>query len=314
MTTPPRKSSSERYLVWLLLLVALAASGWLVHRAKPRRAAVAPDFELLTAVPAGPELLVTADVAALSPAVALELLRAGGGALLGLRELCGFEPILGLRRVAFAVPFRAPNARASDFALLAQTSLTPEPVLRCAEAVMRKRGGQPVRSSLGRFTSVRDQGKPLGEVAIRDDGLFVLSGGQYFRDVLDAANGVALGDEAARLRTRVHAGIRRRLAPSQLAITMLPGSSLPLPGVQALGLGLDVGQDVRLRGYVGCASAAACVEARRMLEQVKADVARDAGIPGLASLTIAERPAELEVSGHLPREQLAPLLAQLLAP
>jgi len=314
MTTPQPKSSSERYLVWLLLLVALAVSGWLVHRAKPR-AAVAPDFELLTAVPAGPELLVTADVAALSPAVALELLQAGGGALLGLRELCGFEPILGLRRVAFAVPFRAQNAPgASDFAFLAQTSLTPEPVLRCAEAVLRKRGGQPVRSSLGRFTSVRDQGKPLGEVAIRDDGLLVLSGGQYFRDVLDAANGVALGDEAARLRTRVHAGIRRRLAPSQLAVTMLPGPSLPLPGVQALGLGLDVGQDVRLRGYVGCASAPACVEARRMLEQIKTDVARDAGISGLASLTIAERPAELEVSGHLPREQLAPLLSQLLAP
>lgn len=314
MTTPPPKPSSERYPLWLLLALALATSAWLIHRAKPR-ATPAPDFELLTAVPAGPELLVTADVAALSPAVALELMRAGGGALLGLRELCGFEPILALRRVAFAVPFRAQNAAgAADFALLAQTSLAPEPVLRCAEAVMRKRGGQPVRSSLGRFTSVRDQAKPLGEVAIRDDGLFVLSGGQYFRDVLDAANGVALGDEAARLRTRVHAGIRRRLAPSLLAVTAIPGTSLPLPGVQALGLGLDVGQDVRLRGYVGCASAAACVEARRMLEQIRVDVARDAGLPGLASLTIAQRDGELDVSGHLPREQLAPLLSQLLAP
>jgi hypothetical protein len=84
--------------------------------------------------------------------------------------------------------------------------------------------------------------------------------------------------------------------------------------VQALGLGLDVGQDVRLRGFVGCASAAACIDAKRMIEQIKGDVARDPGLSGLASLTIAEHGTELDLSGHLPREQLARLLSQLLAP
>jgi hypothetical protein len=302
-------------LLWSLFVASLAASAWLIHRARPRAAVAARDFDLVTAVPAGPELLVTAEVAALTPAVALELMKAGGGALLGLRELCGFEPVLGFRRVAFAVPFRPRNAPGgADFVFLAQTSLAPESVLRCAEAVLQKRGGKPVRSSLGRFTSVRDQGKPLGEVAIRDDGLLVLSGGQYFRDVLDAANGAAVPDEAAHLRTRIHAGIRRRLAPSLLAVTLLPGSNVPVPGVQALGLGLDVAQDVRLRGFVGCVSAAACVGAKGMIEQIKGDVARDPGLSGLTSLTIVERGTELDVSGHLPREQLARLLSQLLAP
>lgn len=315
MSTPPPKPSGERPLSWLLLVVALAASVLLVRRAKQHAAPLASEVDILSVVPLGPELLVTADVAALSPAVALELLQAGGGALLGLRDICGFEPLLGLRRVAFAVPARSQAAPgASDFAFIAQTSLEIEPVLRCAEAVIRKRGGQPVRSSLGRFTSVRDQGKPLGEVAIRDDGLFVLSGGQYFRDVVDAANGAALGDDAARLRTQVHVGIRRRLAPSVLAVTLLPGPSLPLPGVQALGLGLDVGQDVRLRGFVGCAAAAACADAHRLIEQVKGDLARDTGLSGLQSLSVAEHGVELDVSGRLPREQLAPLLSQLLAP
>jgi hypothetical protein len=315
MSTPQPKSSHERYVSWLLLVLALAVSALLVHRAKPRAGAAARDVDIMSLVPLGPELLLTADVAALSPAVALELMRAGGGALLGLREVCGFEPILALRRVALAVPFRPQAAPgASDFALIAQTSLEPEPVLRCAEAVIRKRGGQPVRSSLGRFTSVRDQGKPLGEVAIRDDGLFVLSGGQYFRDVVDAANGASLGDEASRLRTQVHAAIRRRVAPSLLVVTLLPGASVPLPGVQALGLGLEVGPDVRLRGFIGCASAAACADARRMIEQLKGELARDTGLSGLQSLGVAEHGSELDVSGRLPREQLAPLLSQLLAP
>lgn len=315
MSTPQPKPSGERPLSWLLLIVALAASVFLVRRAKLHAPRSERDVDIMSVIPLGPELLVTADVTALSPAVARELLQAGGGALLGLRELCGFEPILALRRVAFAVPARSQAApEASDFAFIAQTSLEPEPVLRCAEAVIRKRGGQPVRSNLGRFTSVRDQGKPLGEVAIRDDGLFVLSGGQYFRDVVDAANGAAVGDDAARLRTQVHVGIRRRVAPSLLAVTLLAGPSLPLPGVQALGLGLEVGHDVQLRGFVGCASASACGDARRMIDQLKGDIARDTGLSGLQSLSVAERGVELDVTGRLPREQLALLLSQLLAP
>ena len=116
--------------------------------------------------------------------------------------------------VALAMPRGEPSEAASDFALIADTSLEPEPVLRCAEAAIRKRGGSPVRSSLGAFTSVRDQSKPLGEVAIRADGLFVLSGGKYFRDVIDSANGARREDEASRLRARVHAAVRRKLGAS----------------------------------------------------------------------------------------------------
>jgi hypothetical protein len=315
MASPSLQPSGERRLNWVLLVLALAASVLLVRRATPHAGRVTTEVDLIGAVPQGPELLITAELGALSPAVALDLLRAGGGTLLGLRELCGFEPLLALKRVALATPFRAETAAgAGDFALIADTSLEPEAVLRCAEAVIRKRGRTPVRSNLGRFTSVRDQGKPLGEVAIRADGLFVLSGGQYFRDVIDAANGAVLGDEAARLRTQLHRSMRRRLAPSQLVVTLLPGASLPLPGVRALGLGLEVQSDVRLRGYVGCASTPACGDARHLLERVKSDVVRDSGVAGLESLSVEQREVELDVSGRLPREQLGPLLTQLLLP
>ena len=318
MTATTPGGTSERRFSWLLLVVALLAAAWLVRsalRRAPPATLAARELDLTSAVPPGPELVVTADVAALSPAVALELLNAGGSSLLGLRELCGFEPLLGLRRLVFAMPFRRADAPgAADFALIAATSFEPEPVLRCAEAVIRKRGGTPLRSHLGRFTSVRDQQKPVGEVAIRADGLFVLSGGQYFRDVIDAATGAPLGDEASRLRSRVHAAIRRRLAPSQLVVTALPGAGLPLPGVQALGLGLELQSDVRLHGFVACPSAAGCDDARRLLERMKADVSSEPALAGLSSLTIVQRDAELELAGRLPKEQLAPLLSQLLSP
>lgn len=311
------RSGGDRGVVWALFLVALLASGWLVQRAKHRGAAVrdAPPIELVGCVPAGPGLLVTAELSELGPEVAVELLAAGAGALLGLRERCGFEPLLALRRVAFATPYRdAAAPGAADFALIADTSLEPEPVLRCAEAVIRKRGGQPVRSRLGAFVSVRDQAKPLGEVAIRADGLFVLSGGQYFRDVIDAAGGVVTSDEAARLRSRVHAGIRRKLGASQLALTLVPGASWPLPGVQALGLGLSIQRELSLRGFVGCATAASCTEARPLIDDMKTELAKDPAVSGLASVRVEQRDAQLELSGTLPREQLGPLLTQLLSP
>jgi len=318
MTSLGSEGNSEHRLAWLLLAAALLGAGWLVAKA-PRRgndtSGSAPELDLASSLPPGPELLVTADVAALGPRLALDLLHGGGSAFLGLRELCGFEPLLGLRRVALAMPFRSADSKSpADFAVIAATSLEPEPVLRCAEAVIRKRGGRAVRSQLGRFTSVRDQQKPLGEVAIRADGLFVLSGGQYFRDVIDAADGARSGDEVSRVRGQVHAAIRRRLAPSQVVVTALPGAGLPLPGVQALGLGLELGPDVRLRGYVACLAAAGCDEARQLVERIKADVATDPSLSGLSSLTIIERGTELELAAQLPLQQLGPLLTQLVSP
>jgi hypothetical protein len=314
--TPPSAPSGVQRLTWLLLALALAATAWLLAHAPAAKRAATPraEVDIVAAVPAGPELLFTADVAALGAQAAGELLQAGGGALLGLRELCGFEPLLGLRRLALAMPAAQPGETAGDFALIAETSLQPEPVLRCAEAVIHKRGGKPVRSHLGAFSSVRDQDKPLGEVAIRGDGLFVLSGGQYFRDVMDAASGARHEDEAAQLRSRVHAAVRRKLGPSQLALSLLVGPRLPLPGVQALGLGLTVDNDVQLRGYVVCASASGCQDAASLIGNLRENAARDSGIAGLAGVRIEQHHQQLDISGRLARTELAPLFQQLLAP
>jgi len=312
MTSPKPEPAGEQRLTWLVLVVALVLAAWLVRRAKPPPAE-APRLDLISAVPSGPEMLLTVDVESLGAAAADELLRAGGSALLGLRDQCGFEPVLGLRRVAFVTPPAAAGQSAGDFALIAETSLLPEPVLRCAEAVIRKRGGQPVRSTLGAFTSVRDQGKPLGEVAMRSDGLFILSGGQYFRNVVDAAGGAVAGDEAARLRSQVHLRMRRKLVPSQLVFTLIPSVTSSLTGVQALGLGLAVHDKLELRGFVGCRSAAACSDARELAVHFRDELARDPSVSGLAALRIVQQEQQLVVDVQLPRAQLAALLSQLLA-
>jgi len=81
-----------------------------------------------------------------------------------------------------------------------------------------------------------------------------------------------------------------------------------------LGLGLEVQSDVQLRGFVGCASAAACGDARQLFERVKSDVVRDSGVAGLESLRVEQHEVELDVTGRLPRDQLGPLLTQLLLP
>jgi hypothetical protein len=268
----------------------------------------------MSAVPAGAELLLAADVSALGAALGRELFELGGSQLLGLRETCGFEPLLGLRRAVLALPPRGADQSSADFAFIAETSLEPERVLRCAEAVITKRGGSPVRSQLGAFSAVHDQKKPSGEVAVRGDGLFVLSGGTYLRTVIDAAAGSRTGDETAQVRTRLHAAIRGKLRDAQVTLTVLPGALLAVPDLKAVGVGLRIDRDVELLGFVGCSSSSACQQVASMLVQARGELAREPGLAPLGSIQLNEGEAQLELGGHLKRAELAPLLKALAAP
>lgn len=315
MSSERASPASVARLSWVLFALAFATCVWLarssMHRTPPPHGRAARS-ELTDAVPEGPALLVTLDATRLSESAVQRLVQAGGGRLLGLGELCGFEPLLLLRRAVFAMPPRDASA-STDFALIADTALEPAAVLRCAEAVIRKRGGEPARSRLGAFESVRDRKKPLGEVAIRADGLLVLSGGEYFRRVIDAASGSRSADEAARLRGAIHAKLRGNLGPSQLVLSAVAGAPWSLPGVQALGLGLSIEEDARLRGLLYCAAPAACEEAQGVLRELLRELAKEPRLSAAGTLQVTTRGAELELSGRLPLEQLGPALAQLLA-
>jgi hypothetical protein len=313
--TPPVSSkwSGERAVVWVLLVVALALAV-LATRRPVKRARAPSRQDPLALVPPGPRLLLSADVAELTRLAGPDLLRAGGDKLLGLKKRCGFEPLLLLEQAVFAMPVAEDGGQASDFALIARTRLDLEQGLRCAELVIKERGGSPARSKLGSFVSVRDLGRPLGEVAMRADGTFVLSGGRYFRDVMDVAQGRAAADQAQLLREQLHRRIRERLGPAQLELTLLADAALPLPGIDGLGLAVRVGRELLLEGLVYCSSAVACAQAREVIEGTKAELASDPQLSGLASLRITAQEGRLELRARLPREQLGPLLLQLVAP
>ncbi len=314
MASASSARSGERVVHWLLLLGALCAAGWLawsgLRRAGGGEGRARAGLEPAGAVPPGPQLLITADVEALVAVAGPQLLQAGAGALLGLKELCGFEPLLAMRRVAFAMP---PSS--SDFAFIAETSLSSEQVLRCAELTMRKRGGAPVRFRYGAFSSVRDQRRPVGEMAIRPDGLFVLSGGQYFRDVLDQAGGVTRPSGPARQYDALHAGVRRRLGTNQLTVSSVTLEPNAEPrGVRSMGLAIDVRRRTRLRGYASCVDESSCRDALEMLDSLRQSLAADPVFSPLASTRFVQQGAELFGEGELGSEQLGPMVARLLAP
>jgi hypothetical protein len=309
MVSPRSARSGERAVNWLLLAVAVAAAVLFARRGLLRAPAESGRVDPVSAVPPGPELLITADVEALAEAAGPQLLRAGIGSFLGLSELCGFEPLLSMRRVAFAMPVGS-----QDFAFIAETTLAPEAVLRCAELMIRKRGGVAVRAQLGRFDSVRDRAKPVGEMAIRGDGLFVLSGGQYFRDVLDRAAGASRFDDAAQVRERLHGLVRGRLGQNQLTASSV--STTPdalLPDVRLIGAAIDVQRTTRIRAFVGCSNEAACADALAMVESLQSALKRDPLLAPLAATRVTQRGAELVAEGEMKSEQVGPMLAKLLA-
>ena len=311
----PTKSSGVQTVSWLLLAAALGLAVFLVGRARHAAPAASERVDPLLLVPAGPRLLISADVSSLSKVAAKDLARLGGEKLLGLRDTCGFEPLLALEHAVFAMPFvdATSAGTGSDFAFVAATSIDAQRGLKCAEQVIQKRGGSTGRTQLGKFTSVRDLSKPVGEVAFRPDGMFVLSGGQYFRDVMDAAAGAVQVNDAARLRTQLHRSLRDKLGPAQLKLTLLPEASSVLRGVLALGLGVEVGADVGVRGVVVCGSVEACSKAHDVIVGASRQMAKEPGLSGLRTLKVLEQQDRLELSARLPREQLGPLLSQLLS-
>jgi len=184
---------TERAIHIGLLLGALAAAGWVFggpgtaeHSAAPRPvAALRDERALLTLIPPGSAFVLTADIGALvhSPVGAFLGERLGRLANSGkLGKLCGFEPLERLRELVISVPSEGleDDAHPADLGIVASGRFAAEEIARCAETVIRERGGDAVRTQLGQFRSVRDRQQSGGEVAARD-GLLLVSGGAYLR-------------------------------------------------------------------------------------------------------------------------------------
>jgi hypothetical protein len=196
----PRRTSSStpgatRLGVALAFVAALGVAAYFVGRAKtsdPGSTGLASAplrLELGDAIPLDTTVVVSVDLSK------LRATRFGAG-LLGqdrqvegvgrLRELCGFDPLERVRELAVVVPARED----ADFALIAVGELATDPIVECASKLIERRGGQPLRSSIGGFVTVRDASSidGEGELAVRP-GMLLLGGGAYLRTLVDTAEG-----------------------------------------------------------------------------------------------------------------------------
>ena len=265
---------------------------------RPSGPAPAPRLAPLAIVPAGAAFVIDVDLARLRTSrTGAELTKLGWARLSASGSSAAFQPLRDVDEVVVAVPGTARRAheRATVFepdslAVVAVGRFTGKAAADAAVDRIRARGGDPVRTLLGTFESVRDL-RATGEVATRD-GLFVLSDGAYLRAVLAAAEGHRSdGNASEKIRDRVHSELRRsfgRGSPITATLT-LPEGSLeaalgdpevrlsPLSLVRSAAVRIDVGERVDLEALLVCASTDDCTSVAKFLVEVRGDIERALG-------------------------------------
>ncbi len=260
-----------------LLLGALAAlTAVIVARARVAPSAPAQPvvIEVTDAIPRGASLLVTVNLAAWHGS---ELGRSIFGATrevtpLGeVRRACAGDPMAAVRVVALAVPSRSLATPDADLelGLAAAGDLDAGAVADCAAAIVRLHGGDPVRAPIGGFLAVRDRdGASEGEVAVRDGGPVLLSGGRYLRDMIDATEGrvPSMRSEPRHRELRDEVGTDAALVATWLVPTegeALTGTITEVPAdeldhVRAVAASFRLAPRPHLRVLVWCDAEAPC--------------------------------------------------------
>ncbi|HEY3497481.1 MAG TPA: hypothetical protein VGK73_22445 [Polyangiaceae bacterium] len=323
-------SAREKY--WLVVALAIVASAiWLVRRGSALRPS-AVSVEPLAVVPAGPAFVLSVDLARLRKSKAgLALARAGSEELAKAGKTCGFEPLRDVDQLALAVPGSAkldPGAAlpaSHEIAVIASGRFVGPVVVDCIARQIQERGGEPVRTTIGSFASVRDR-RGAGEIAVKN-GLFVLSDGPYLRRVLDAAEGHrADGNESERVRDRLHAELRRSFGGQApiIATLALPEGWLeqalgdpevrrsPLALLRSAALRAEVSDRVELRALFACAKSADCDGVEAFLKNVRADLGPALGpalSKRLAEVSLQRNGERIELSGAHAAEETRALFA-----
>ena len=340
-------SDSVRAIHLGILVSAAIACGWAfgAHRATVaegdhRSPEVASSSDparqpLLVLLPPGAAFVLTADVRQLQRAPLGELLaqRLGNlGRTAELGKACGFDPLARLDQLLLAVPSAdlAAQEHPEDFGIVAQGRFTGVEIVRCARAVIGKRGGEAIETRLGSFQSLRDR-KSSGEVAAKD-GTLIVSGGSYFRELLDAAEGHGVGPRAA--SDARHSELRRALGRGSIVATWLldahwfervAGDATnarlsPLAALQAVAarIDIDVQGGARIRLLLDCADAEAATRIALLLTELRSSLHAlplDAAVSGLAErVTVSQAGARLTLGVAPSRVELTALLGLLLGP
>jgi hypothetical protein len=334
----PALSQRRQYLVFFGLVLSVIAAAFLLGR--PRGSA-----GLLDSVPRDAWLVATIDVAALraSP-LAGPILGAGEKTPIpGLGPLlarCGFDPVARLREVVVTSP---ENGERGDFGVAFSGDFTKDELSRCAENVIRARGGSPAASTRGGFTLVEDTADALhGRLAYREGGPFLVGRGPWLDAMIDATE-----RKADRLRAD-HTELRAALtgksgAPPAIVVTaLLPaamrdklkaelGPELGGEGdkayagvlaVSAAGVAVSLGgpganaangaaSTTELTAELRCEAASSCEEVKKLIERKRLAFSRDLTVrliglgPLLDSLAVDGHGAALTATARASSDELA---------
>lgn len=310
---------SERAIHLGVLIGGIALAGWAFTRpnagssGNTASTAQSSANSPLAVIPTGSAFVLSADIASLerAPLGAAFAQRLGQlGRANELAKLCGFDPLARLSQLALAVPSAgmpgSDDAHADDFGIVANGPFSAVEITRCASAAIAQRGGEVALSKLGSFNSVRDRKASGGEVAAKD-GLLIVSGGSYFRELLDSAEGTTPIRAHEDPRDTRHAELRRALGPGELIATWLLADGWfqrvsgtnearlsPLGGLKALGARVRVGSDVRLTLLLDCADADSAEQIKALLGELRSSL----GALGFApALTEAAQHVEMTRAG-----------------
>jgi hypothetical protein len=330
---------SERAIHVGVLLGALGLAGWIfVSHVRSTRSAVSADSSPATSplalIPPGSAFVLSADIAQLRHAALGPLLAARLGSSAGdLGNLCGFDPLIALDQLALAVPSAGVAAaeHEGDFGVIASGHFSATQITRCASASITRHGGDPVSTQLGVFRSVRDRKAAGGEVAARDGGPLIISGGSYFRELLDAADGRGRKLEHQDPRDARHAGLRRALGPGTIVATWLLAEGWfervsgddsarlsPLGSLKAIGARLDVSHELSVSVLLECADTASVSAVETLLAQLRSSLgalALEPALRGIAQRISARHDgARLRLDVTLTDTELLVLLDAALGP
>ena len=336
---------SERAIHLGLLISALALTGWVfgAHHSGSHPAsgsalsATSEQLSPLALIPPGSAFVLSADLRQLehAPLGLLLAQRLGHVGSAGqLAQLCGFDPLARLDQLALAVPSAglAAQEHPEDFGIVASGQFSATEIVHCATAAISARGGEAIQTQLGRFSSVRDRKTSGGEVAAKDGGLLIVSGGSYFRELLDAAEGNAAQRERPDARDARHAELRKTLGAAPLLATWLLGEGWfervtgdgtnprlsPLGALKAVGARIDVDRAAHLSVLLECADSEGASGVSNLLTHLRASLDAMLVDPALSTLakriTVSQTGARLKLTLDIEQAELTPLLDHLLGP
>lgn len=284
-------------------------------------------------LPPGSAFVLTADLRQLRRAPLGDVLARRLGHLSGtgqFTDACGFDPLTRLDQLLFSVPSAdlAAEEHPEDFGIVAEGPFTGAEIAHCARAVIGKRGGEAIETRLGSFQSLRDR-KSLGEVAARD-GMLIVSGGRYFRELLDSAESHTQVQRAA--SDARHDELRRALGAGAIVATWLLDAHWfervagedanaelsPLATLQAIGARADVEDNARVQLLLDSADASGATRIASLLTELRGSLHAlplDPALSGLAErVIVTQAGARLQLSVAPSRAELTALLGLLLGP